>query len=151
MTAREEVLARVKEAHTIRPIKRYVLHGTSGVEEVQCKCCDNPLRHLAPDDRFQEVRKIRGKNVIVERLILITLPTYIEVMMTMNDGSRHVTAICADCVKELTMDDMEWIYCCDLHEWLFDGSQDISDSFWAAQLARKPISFEVFPPGVIAS
>ena len=150
MTIRDDVLSRIKGVHDKRAIKHSIVYGTSGIEEVLCKCCGNHMRHLAPDGRFQEMRVSNGKKILCERLTLITLPAYIEVLITFDDGSKHVSAICKDCVNELTLADMEWVYCCDLHEWLFDGS-NANDSFWEQQFKRKPVSFEVFPPGVIAS
>lgn len=148
--SREKLLERIEAARAHKPIGRQVVYGTAGIEEVQCKCCSSPLRKMIPDDRFQEVREINGQRVVCERLTLGTLPSYTEVLITFDDGSKHVSAICKQCGDELTLADIEWMYCCDLNEWLLDGS-NASDGFWEAQLRRTPVSFKVFPPGEIAS
>lgn len=149
MTARDDVIARVALARESKPIGRYVKFGSMGMEEVSCKCCGKAIRKLGPDDRFSEVRNINGKNVVVERLTLHTLPAYAEVMLYFDDGSKHATFICSSCSSHLQEEQLEWLYCCDLNEWLMDNSS-ASEHFWAQQLRRRPIAFKAFPPGQIA-
>lgn len=149
MTSRESVIARVSAARALKPIGRYIKFGSMGMEEVVCKCCEKPIRKLGPDDRFSEVRNVNGKNVVVERVTLHTLPSYCEIMLHFDDGSKHATFMCHDCSKTLTNEELEWLYCCDLNEWLMDNSS-ASEHFWAQQLRRIPTSFKAFPPGTIA-
>lgn len=150
MTPREDVIDRVAKARALKPIGRYVKFGNMGMEEVNCKCCNKAIRKLGPDDRFSEVRNVNGKNVVVERLTLHTLPSYSEIMLHFDDGSKHATFMCDSCASSLANEDLEWVYCCDLNEWLMDNSS-ASDNFWAQQMRRKPVSFQAFPPGVIAT
>lgn len=147
MNIKEQLLERIKAAEVTG---RYMTYSGMGIEEVRCKGCETPLRHLAPDDRFQEMRSINGKQVMCERLTLITLPAYVEVKMSMSDDSFHVTCVCKECADKLTADDLESLYCHDVNEMLHDGT-DAPDSFWEMWLNRKPTeTFVVYPPGVIA-
>ena len=129
---------------------QHVARGQFGVEEIRCKCCGTQLRTLMPDDRFAEQRMLNGKMVWVERLMLGTLAPYNEIMVYFDDGSRHVTLLCGDCAQKITNDDLEWMYCADLKEWMTDSTPD-DVIFWMQQLRRNPISFKVFAPGTVAN
>lgn len=150
MNPRDLVINRVANARKTHDIGRYVKFGSMGIEEVSCKCCGVPIRKLIPDDRFAESRNINGRNVVCERLVLSTLPNYVEVMIYFDDGSKHVTFMCEEDSKKLTNDQLEWLYCADLNEWLHDNSA-ASDNFWSQQYQRQPIGFKAFPPGTLAA
>ena len=149
MTPREAVIARITKAREEKPIERYVKFGSMGLEEVDCKCCGKAIRKLGPDDRFSEVRNVNGRNVVIERLALHTLPSYSEMMLYFDDGSKHATFICDQCASTMTNEKLEWLYCCDLNEWVMDNSS-ASDDFWEQQGKRVPVSFKSFPPGQVA-
>ena len=147
---KDKVLARIQTADGKKHLGKYVHRGTMGIEEVCCKCCGDPVRKLMPDENFTEERIVNGKHILVQRLILGTLSNYSEVRIEFDDGSRHITTVCEHCGPKLTVDDLEWLYCSDLQEWMVDGDH-ANPSFWEAMDKRKPIGFVVFPPGVVAS
>lgn len=143
---RSLLLDRVAQARTLQDLGRYVRYGVAGIEEIRCKICSTTIRKLVPHDQFTEQRTINGKTFTAERLILATLPNYCEVMLTFNDGSKHATNLCHPCAQSLSLDKADWVYCCDMNEWLLDSTQ-ASEAFWERQYKRQVISFEVFPPG----
>lgn len=147
---RLKMIERVAVARAKKDIGRYVRYGTAGIEEIDCKLCGRAIRKLVPHESFSEVREINGKRIVVEKLTLATLPLYTEVSITFDDGSKHVTNLCSLCADGLTLADCEFIYCCDMNEWLLDNST-ASDNFWSQQATRVPVSFRAFPPGTIAS
>lgn len=148
--AKQRALDRIKEAHKERAIGCYVHRGNFGIEEVRCKCCGDPVRKLMPHPDFQEERLINGKRVFAQGLMLATTAAYTEVMMDFDDGSRHVTVMCEECAKRLTLEECEWLYCGDLEEWMVDG-EHASDGFWEQQASRTVVNFVVYPPGVVAT
>lgn len=75
-------------------------HG--GIVEVRCRGCEAVIRKLIPDDTHRETKKINGKSVVFERLVLACLPNYREVLMACADGSAHVACMCASCAEGLT-------------------------------------------------
>lgn len=140
----QQALANVPALEGVKPT--YVKYGSMGIEEVSCKLCGNPVRHLAPDDRFHELREIKGKKVVVERLVLVTLPTYREVKITFDDNSHHVTVVCSDCVSKITPAILEDIYSLDLAEML----RETGSLPWELMADRVPVSFTVFGAGEFA-
>lgn len=144
-----KMIQRVAVARAKKELGRYVRYGTAGIEEIDCKLCGRPIRKLVPHDNFHEQRDINGRQVLVEKLVLATLPLYVEVEINFDDGTRHVTNLCQLCAEHLTLDECEHIYCCDMNEWLLDNSF-ASDNFWSKQVSRHPASFRSFPPGTIA-
>lgn len=145
----KQIRERIQAAHDTHTIGCYVHRGTLGIEEVRCKCCGDPVRKLIPHEDFSETRIVDGRPVIVQRLMLGTLPNYTEIRIEFDDGSRHVTLACDCCAGKFTLDDLEWLYCYDLAEWLTDGDH-ASVGFWIQQLKRKPTDFVVYPPGMVA-
>lgn len=124
----------------------YVKYGSAGIEAIHCKLCGQPLRELRPDDRFQERRTINGRDVIVERLALLTLQPYTEVRIDFDDGSHHVTCLCQECANSLTVEHLEAVYAMDM-----DVMQAEAGGFpWELYATRVPVAFEVFPPGKLA-
>lgn len=142
--------SRIDAAKQHKDCGRYIKYGKAGIEEVTCKCCGDPVRTMVPDDRYQEVREIKGKKVICERLVLMCLPAYTEIMIEFDDGSAHATVICSCCAEKLDLKEVEWLYTMDLQEWMLEPN-NLSDNFWEQQVRRKPISFKVFPPGTVAT
>lgn len=132
-----------------KPVYPYITRSASGIDEVRCKCCGSPIQGLVADDSFAETRKVKGRDVIVERLKLCTLAGYTEVKISFDDGSHHVTSLCEACASKLTMDEAEWVYCCDLNDWMAAGD-GYSYNFWVQQLARNPVDFQVYPSGMVA-
>ena len=143
---KEEVLQRIEKAQSRAKHPSYVKRGSMGIEEVSCKCCGGAVRRLAPDDRFHERREINGRTVLVERLALMTLAAYTEVRIVFDDNSAHVTVLCEHCAKKLTVADLEDLYGLDLAEMLKESGSLPWDLF----SDRKPVSFEVLPPGQVA-
>lgn len=147
--ALEVAKARIAEAHKDRAIGCYVHRGNFGIEEVRCKCCGTPVRRLMPHPDFSEERLINGQRVWVQAMTLGTCPEYTEVMMDFDDGSRHVTVVCQDCSKHLTLEQCEWLYCGDMEEWMVDG-EHASEGFWEKQSCRTIVNYKAYPPGVVA-
>src|SRR3990167_815788 len=113
---RDAAFSRIAKVNSKRPIHSYIKVGPSGVEEVCCKVCGTMLRGMAPHPGYKEQRSENGKNVIYERLVMMTFPFYTEVTLDFDDGSHHVTLCCSDCAGKIKVEDLEWHYATDMYE-----------------------------------
>lgn len=65
---------------------------------------------------------------------------YVELSIECSEGGHHVTCVCADCVRELTQDDLNNILLIDAHQMLVDAARTkhkLSDSFVSLLINRK--------------
>lgn len=107
--------ARVRRSELFSYLRQHpTLAGV--IDAVLCKGCRAPIRGLVEDERFEERRTIGGQEVIYRRLIMATLPPYVEVTLAMGDGSAHVTPMCRTCALALTPADLDDLYAADLAE-----------------------------------
>lgn len=138
---------RMAAAESKKKIGTYVNRGSAGIEQVVCKMCGTPVRKLVPDEKFREVRVIGDKEVVVERLVFMTLPTYNELALYFDDGSRHITVLCTECAPKVRNEDLEWIYMSDVKEMMLDaGAEGLNLAYYAHRI---PTSFSVTPPGEV--
>lgn len=79
---------------------RHIIYKHGQIWKVNCPCCGTTIRHMIPDDSMSVSEHANGKVVVRERLVLACLPNYREVLMQMDDGSKHVAPMCAQCVDE---------------------------------------------------
>lgn len=107
------------------------------IVKVYCSICGMLIRGLVPDTDFGIQRTHRGRTVVQERLRLACNAEYREVLMEMDDGSKHVTNACSECAGKLIGDaDLrEAIYASDLATWAFEGGQ-LPDAYFTRQPVR---------------
>lgn len=134
--SRDAAMRRVAAANDKRPIHNYVKYGKFGIEEVGCKSCGQVLRGLASNPSMSERRIINGKEVIVERVGMVTTPQYTEVTIDFDDGSHHITLCCKDCAKKMTIEDAEWHYAVDMFELDIESNGELR---WHLFAERTPI------------
>lgn len=138
---------RIAAVKASRPFGDYIVRGSAGIEQVVCKICGTPVRKLVPDERFRESRVVGNREVIVERLVFMTLPMYNEIAILFDDGSRHISVSCSNCVTKITNEDLEWIYLSDVQEMMSDaGAEGLNLAYYAH---RVPVSFVVSPKGEV--
>lgn len=125
---------RLMEAKLAKP--DYVKFKRRELVEVACKGCGTPIRTMAPDTDFGTERRAGNRIVVQERLTMICLNNYRELLLEMNDGSKHVTNACADCAMKALTDDglRDALYAADLQQWATEGP--VPDSY----LQRDPVA-----------
>lgn len=144
---RDAAMTRIEAADTKRQIGTYVRWGPSGIEEVLCKQCGTPVRGFVIHPDHQERRSINGKEVVFERLVMATFPTYTEITIDFDDGSHHVTVTCDECAKKTTLADLEWHYATDMLEMDIETKGEMRWQYFADRI---PIAFHIsfVGPGV---
>lgn len=104
----------------------YVISVRGNISEILCKVCGVTIRKLIPSDEYGEVLRHGSRTIVRERLVLACLPNYREVKLAFNDGSSHVTCVCADCALKLSDPGIrEEVYAMDLQQWASEG--DVAD------------------------
>lgn len=126
----------VDAAGLTNPMESYCTFENGMLVELRCRVCATPIAKLIPHDRPKIVRQ-GVQTFITERMVFGYLPNYREVLLTMDDGSQHVTNCCADHVD--TFRDPVTAaasYAKDLTQWSSEG-------MWLddAICARKPLAF----------
>jgi hypothetical protein len=84
----------------------YITEKHGQIWEVRCKKCGVPIRGMRPDDTWTEKSRIGSQTIVRERLVLACYANYREVLIEMDDGSRHVTCLCETCANNVTMDEL---------------------------------------------
>ena len=112
-------------------------------DAVLCKGCQQRIKGLVDDERFEEVREINGQRVVFRRLIMAELPTYVEVELTFDDGSKHVTPMCRECAGRLSVEDAEDFYCADMARWADLERAGGGRVRWDVVGDRSPISWRL--------
>lgn len=146
---RVEAMKRVKEALNGNPPKsslRYHPKFPDNVEAVVCQDCGVPLRGYVDDDRLDEVKEIAGQKYLMRRQVFVTFPSYTEALITFDDGSKHSTFGCRDCIEKLTVDGLEAKYASDLHDWAVQESIGKGPVDWLSVAYRKPVKVERVKP-----
>lgn len=91
----------------------YIKIDNGVVEKVTCKNCGSVLQNLVPDERYTKTEKINGKIIIYKYLVMAQTPNYDELIIEMEDGSKHMTPICKVCKTKSI--DINSIYQADLY------------------------------------
>lgn len=93
-------------------------HGV--VVEVRCKLCGV---HIA-GRQFEDagLRTIKGRTVAIQRPVFKVTNQYREGYIEFEDGSVHVTPICAGCAPKLAdADTAAAVYAADVAQWAREG------------------------------
>lgn len=113
---------------------------------INCKICETPIMGTVESERLQKTVRHNGRNIIIKYLTHSRFGLYTEVLLTFADGSRHQTHLCRNCVQKLADPQMlEYVYACDLAQWLSEEGLGRGDALWHAYpqvVDRVPISFE---------
>ncbi len=99
-----------------------------GLTELMCPLCGVLIAKLLPVGS-QNIRRVKGQTIIQEGVALARLASYREVLLDMNDGSRHVVNVCAECAGHMH-DPMVSVarYAADLAQWSSEGSTLTDDT-----------------------
>jgi len=103
----------------------YVTMKNGQIWEIRCKGCGTPIKTMLADDQPSETEKINGRTIVRERLYLAALSNYKEVLITFEDGSKHVTPMCADCAVKMQTDKklVQSVYEADVKQWKSEGQK----------------------------
>lgn len=118
--------------------------GNLGFNKVFCKGCGDLIVDLIPSDNpsHRETKTIKGKIVVFERLVPAQMPAYVEVEITFDDGSFHITPLCTPCFRDFTdPDELEDIYMADMDQLLREGGS--KDYMEGNPSTRIPVSSRI--------
>lgn len=110
---------RIQKARDSKLLKVFegVKWENGAITETRCNLCGSILMSMVPDDRFKDVRRVGGRTVIRERLLLAKTNNYDEVVLEMDDGAGHVSDVCKQCkprVLAMGPDGLETLYMADI-------------------------------------
>ena len=127
-------------------IDDYIVMQYGQIWEVKCKGCGTTIKKMVPHDAFSVSEKVNGRTIVRERLILAPLPSYREVLMEFDDGSKHVTPMCVDCSTKMTNDAnmREQAYAADVKQWSSEGLR-----IRKGDVTRKPIRVKQVAPTIV--
>lgn len=93
-----------------------------GITELRCPSCGVAIAKLLPVGA-QKITRIKSQTIIQEGMSLAYLANYREVLMQMNDGSRHVMNCCVECAA-LASDPATAVamYAANLSQWSSEGA-----------------------------
>jgi hypothetical protein len=102
---RKDAEQRIKAARAKLARPDYIVETKGVTEQVLCKC-GAVIQSLVPHEtlRFNAM----------PLAVMAQMPLYTEVELIMDDGSRHVTALCRPCAETLDAEKAEAIYAADL-------------------------------------
>jgi len=113
---------------------------------IDCKICGVTIMGQVEDERLQKVRQVNGRPIITKYVTLSRFGLYTEVLITFDDGSKHQTHMCRNCVQKLSDPDiLEYVYACDLAQWLDEERKGRGSAFWHIApniVDRDPVSYE---------
>lgn len=107
-----------------------------GLTSISCSLCRVEIARLMPVGN-QVIRRVKNQTFIQEGVMMGRLANYREVLMEMDDGSKHVSNLCVDCATKIATDSSlrEALYSADLSQWSSEGNR-LSDEI----CTRKPVS-----------
>ena len=142
--ALKRALVRSNKAKKDKALKKFDYieeQGHFGVSKVKCKC-GQTLAELRPVPEMQKVERIKGKTIIHERVAMCTNASYTEIEITFDDGSKHITPTCRDCIRSgFNEDDLNRIYAADMARWADEEKRGMGKVNWALNADRLAVSF----------
>ncbi len=123
-------------------VSQHVVYRNGFLTEVRCKCCRAVLINLIEQDKPIETVRNNGQTIVTKRMILAATAMYAEIEITFDDGSKHVTSLCKDCVAGMSQSKLEEIYVGDLYQWAEEENMPRAQKQnWSLIGERKPKSF----------
>lgn len=113
------------------------------IEAVLCKLCDNAIKSLIPDERFQTKERRGNQTIITKMLVLAESSDYMEIEILFDDNSRHITHGCRTCINHLELDQLEAMYIGDMEQQLLEEEAGLGELDWTVWNDRNPISFRI--------
>ena len=99
--------------------------------EIVCKLCRGVIAGQVESDAKVPSRVIHGATYLYKTLTFSRFHSYAEVTLLFDDGSKHVTHVCTGCKSKLDSPDvLEYIYACDLAQWLYEEQHGHGDALW---------------------
>jgi hypothetical protein len=118
-----------------------------GHDIVYCHNCVAPIRKMVPDDSHREVKRVNGQTVIYERLVMATLPNYVEARVALADGGTHDHCMCRTCAEDPNLN-LEELWCAVMVEFMLDEERGLGAVDWSRWAERKPVKIvKVHVPG----
>lgn len=87
---------------------------------VYCKVTGKKIRELIPDTRMRSFTK-GNKRILVQPSIFQPLNDYIEVDITMEDDSHHITPLCKGAIRGLSKAELSELYNADIDDMVLEG------------------------------
>ena len=109
-----------------------------GHDVIYCHNCVTPIRKMIPDDSHREVRQVNGQTVVYERLVMATLPNYVEARIQFEDGGTHDHCMCRACAEDPNLN-LEELYCAVMVEFMIDEDAGLGPVNWAYWAEKKPV------------
>ena len=146
--AKERVRIRVAKARRAARLSHFDYMeemGRFGVSKVRCKC-GQVLQELRPIPEMQEIERRKGQTIIRERVAMFTNAAYTEVVITFDDGSKHVTPSCKSCVRRgFDAEKLNDIYVADMARWDEEEMRGMGKVRWALSADRLAVSWKEVP------
>jgi hypothetical protein len=119
--------------------------GRFGVSKVSCKC-GHTLQQLRAIPEMSETEVIKGQTIIRERIAMFTNASYTEIVITFDDGSKHVSPVCGDCIlRGFTENVLNDIYACDMDRWDKEEVRGMGKVNWHLLAYRVAVSWKEVP------
>lgn len=101
----------------------YITLEKGQIAEVRCKVCQTPIKKFVEHDVPTTLAKVKGQTILGQKLLLAELPAYREVAIAFEDGSRHVTSLCATDALRVQADPsmLQAVYDADVAQWESEG------------------------------
>ena len=117
-------------------------NGRFGVAKVRCKC-GHTLQELRAVPEMTETSRVNGRTIVTERVAMFTNASYTEIVITFDDGSKHVTPSCVDCIKKgFDTDYLNAMYASDMGRWDEEESRGYGKVRWSLNADRTAVSWE---------
>ena len=85
-----------------------------GITAVRCKCCGAEIRGMVDNPQSERAERNGDKVIIRKSAMLTSHSNYREIELRFKDNGRHITGICAGCLKKLDRETAEEMYQADL-------------------------------------
>jgi hypothetical protein len=114
--------------------------------QIVCKVCGGVIAGQVESDAKVPSRVIHGATYLYKILTFARFNSYTEVEITFDDGSKHVTHLCTACAQKLDEPGLlEYIYACDLAQWLWEEQHGFGDALWHCYpdiVTRRPVAWK---------
>lgn len=131
--ALEEVKARVKLAKGEDYIKNFKYMEEEiglGVVRILCKC-GTVISEFRSIPEMSTSTKVKNQTIIRERVLMTPNSNYTEIEILFDDGSKHISAVCADCIKRgFTPEHLNAIYAADMDQWRREEESGLGEVNW---------------------
>ncbi len=146
--ARKRARNKAKKARRENRLKQFSYieeMGAFGISKVRCKC-GQVLSSLKAVPGLSEIENIKGRTIVRERVAMASNAAYTEIVITFNDGSKHVTPVCKSCAKagfsEEALNDM---YAADMERWDEEETRGLGKVRWDLNADRVAVSYKEVP------